>query len=161
MAEEEYTLDLNTDDAEQLRNKNRFESLSNKVELTAKERDEAVAKTTEEAAARSLAEKERDFYKDFSSTSSKFPNAHEYQDAIKEKVMSGYSVEDATVAVLNKEGKLGGQVPVPAPTFAPIAGGSATNAFQDGGQKSPQEMTQVERRAALVEAQNRGDLSIS
>src|SRR6185295_10830987 len=97
---------IEKDTEENLKVKNRFEQLSEKVILTSKERDElAKAKADLEAQNSSIA-KERDFYKDFSVNISKYPNASEYQDKILEKVKAGYSTEDAMVSVLAKEGKL-------------------------------------------------------
>ncbi len=80
----------------------------------------------------------------------------EYKDAIKEKVMKGYSVEDATVATLAAEGKFSAPV-APRET---IAGGSATNSIQSDGPKSMNEMTRDEKRAELLRAEAEGgDLS--
>jgi hypothetical protein len=110
---------------------------------------ETKAKEAEEKAA--LAQKEAGFYKDFSGSISKYPAANEYQDAIKEKVMSGYTVEDATVSVLAKEGKLGTVQAPPPPRQSP-AGGSAPTQIQQGGAKTVAEMTRDERRKALDES---------
>ena len=139
---------------EKLKVKNRFEKLSEKVAVTSKERDEALAKVQTEAEAKLNAEKERDFYKDFSANVSKYPSASEYQDKILEKVKSGYSTEDAMVSVLNKEGKL---------TFTPpeqkkpqAEGGSAPTTFS--GDKSLSDMTPTEKLSALAEADKSGDL---
>lgn len=137
----------------------RIKSLSSKVKTVADERD--AAKAGQEAAdARALAaEKERDFYADFAVSSPKHPGASEYRDAIKEKVMAGYSVEDATVSVLNAEGKLSASV-VPVVEVAPAAGGSAVNQLPDSN-KTAADMTQAERREALIEAEKRGDISLT
>lgn len=129
--------------------------VSNLTETLKTEREEK-AKSDQakaDAEARAIAaEKERDFYSSFSDSTSQYPQASEYKDAIKEKVLAGYSVEDATVSVLAKEGKL---------TSAPqprenIAGGSATNAMQAQGDKSIRDMERAEKRAALIEAENEG-----
>ena len=64
--------------------------------------------------------------------------------------MSGYTVEDATVAVLAKEGKLTG-MPTPQPPVENPAGGSAITNL-GGGEKSLNEMSRDEKRAALVDA---------
>lgn len=122
----------------------RIRDLSGKVKLTSQERDElAEAKTALEQDKTKL-EKERDFYKDFSATSAKYPQAGEFQDKILEKVQSGYSVEDATVSVLNSEGKL-----IPQKEDVEIvAGGSATITPPEGS-KGPDDMTQAERRERL------------
>jgi hypothetical protein len=116
----------------------RIKQLSDKVELTSKERDEL--KTLNETTTR-----ERDFYKGYSEIIATQPHAKDHQEEIKEKVLKGYSVQDATFAVLGAAGKLGG-TPAPAPQ---VAGGSAATAMPQGGEKSPAEMSQAERRAQL------------
>lgn len=117
----------------------RITELSDKVKTAAGERDT-------EKAGREAAERERDFYKGFSETVATNPSAKDHQDEIKEKVLKGYSVQDATFAVLGAAGKLGGQAPVATPQ---VAGGSATTTVTNQLQKSPTEMTQAERRTQL------------
>lgn len=152
-------LDLNTDDSIN-RTQKRITDLSTKVADTAAERDAANAKAAEQETARLAAEKERDFYASFTDTAAKYPNALEYKDKIKEKVMSGYSAEDAAVAVLASEGKFTMSTPPVAPP-APAGGGSAVNNLPIGGaNKSVAEMTRNEKRDALLEAQKRGDISL-
>jgi hypothetical protein len=141
---------------EQLKDKNRFEKLSEKVILTSKERDEALAKARAEAEAKSAVEKERDFYKDFSVNVSKYPQASEYQEKILEKVKSGYSTEDAMVAVLAKEGKLSSQTYSTPQQQIQAEGGSAPTI--QSGNKSIYDMTAAEKLAALAEADKKGDL---
>ena|SRR3990167_3258408 len=138
----------------------RIKSLSSKVKTASEERD--AAKTAQEAAevAKQSAEKERDFYASFADSVTKYPAASEFRDKIKDKVLAGYSPEDATVSVLNAEGKLTPTVE-PAPVAAPAAGGSAVNQLPDFSNKTAAEMTQVERRAALVEAEKRGDIGLT
>lgn len=136
-----------------LENKNRLEKLSEKVIFTAKERDEANAKTQVEVEARSKAEKERDFFRDFSKLSGQYPAAHEYQDKILEKVNSGYSPEDATLAVLAKEGKLGGSIK-PITQQSPAGGSSATMMAEFD--KAPSEMSREEMKSKLMELENQG-----
>ena len=123
---------------EPTRAEDRIKQLSDKVELTSKERDEM--KTLNESTTR-----ERDFYKGFSEVVTTHPAAKEHQGEILEKVQKGYSVQDATFAVLGAVGKLG-NAPVATPQ---VAGGSASTAMPQGGEKSPSEMTQAERRAQL------------
>lgn len=136
--------------------KNRFSQLSEKVIITSKERDEANAKLQAEAEARTNAEKERDFYKGFSTSISKYPHASEYQDKILEKVKSGYDVEDAMVAVLAKEGRLNmSSAPVQQP-IGQVEGGSAPTITE--GSKTLQDMSPEEKFAALVEAEKTGGL---
>ncbi len=152
--EPEIPADAGTETEKPTRPANRFKDLSDKVELTAKERDEANT-------AKLAAEKELDFYKTFSKISSKpeYQFASEFQDKIKEKVLSGYDMEDATISVLGKAGKLGNFTP-PLKRDSPV-GGSAVNSMVGGAEKSAAEMTQAERRQALIDSdlQEPGSLS--
>ena len=147
--EEEYDFSLEETNIKNNKIQERITNLSQKVELTAKERDELAAAKQAIEAEREAALKERDFYKNFNQQAAKYPGAIEYQDQILEKVKAGYSEEDATIAVLAKEGKF----TPPAPKVeeqAPIAGGSATTTVQ--GPKPTSDMSQEERRAKLAEA---------
>lgn len=138
-----------------------------RVKKLLSEREEAIQgkadsdKAKEEAEAKAIeSQKEAEFYKDFSAQTAKYPNAPEFQDAIKEKVMAGYSVDDATVAVLAREGKFNpapeGAVEVESP-----AGGSAPTAMSAAVDKPLSEMTRDEKRAQLVELEAKGDISLS
>lgn len=147
-------IDISTEEPTITRVDTRLTDLSKKVKDTAGERDV-------ERHAREAAEKERDFYKDFSQTSAQFPQANDHMEAIKDKVMSGYSVKDATVSVLNEEGKLMPPPQAPPPPPRPAAGGSALTNPPEGGMKQVSEMSRDEKRAALVEAEKRGDISLS
>lgn len=128
----------------------RNKDLSEKVKTTAEERDKANQ-------AREAAEKERDFYKDFSKQSSKYPNAADYEDEIREKVMKGYDMNDAVVAVLNKKGKL--NMNAPKIERETVAGGSAITTNPSG--KGPKDMTQAERLAELRKAESEGFIGLS
>ena len=127
----------------------RIKQLSDKVELTAKERDEKNRLLTEESSKRESAEKERDFYQGFSDVVSNNPLAKEHKEDILAKVKSGYTVQDATFAVLGALGKLGN---TQAPTPPSPAGGSAPTTLPQGGVKPVGDMTQEERRAELAQA---------
>lgn len=136
----------------------RIKNLSSKVRETSTERDEAKAAAEAARAEAESATKERDFFKGFSAISEKYPGASEYQDAILEKVNAGYSHEDAALSVLNANGKLTAPA---APTVQPIiaGGGSAATVIPDGGAaKAVSEMTQVERREALMSPDRQADL---
>lgn len=143
-----------------LKAKNRFEQLSEKVITTSKERDDAAAKANAAETARLNAEKERDFYKDFSANVSKYPNAGSYQDKILEKVKAGYSTEDAMVSVLAKEGKLNSmqenQVPASYGSAPIVEGGSSPTVLP--GNKQASDMSAADRLNALKEAEQSGDL---
>ena len=119
----------------ELRNKD----LSEKVIQTAKERDEANAKVA-------LLEKENEFRKGFSKVASKYEGASDYEDKILEKVNSGYDLEDATISVLAKAGKLQN---APQARQSP-AGGSASTAIQSGDDKPVSDMTTAEKREKLL-----------
>lgn len=121
----------------------RIKQLSEKVELTSKERDELKALNEQTI-------RERDFYKGIADVLPSHPAAKDHQDEIKEKVLKGYSVQDATFAVLGAIGKLGGSTPDQPEMKVNVAGGSAATAMPQGGQKSPQEMSQAERREQLA-----------
>lgn len=130
---------------------NRFKDLTQK----AKELGETAER---EKMGRETAEKERDFYSGFSESVAKTPQAAEFKDEIKAKVLLGYSVEDATVSILHSKGKL---APL-APERETIAGGSATNTItQSSTNKTIGEMTRDEKRAAVLEAQSKGDISLT
>lgn len=155
-------LDLDLDNIESqaeqnVKVKNRFQQLSEKVILTSKEKDEALAKAQAEAEARLNVEKERDFYKDFSSNVTKYPNASEYQAQILEKVKGGYSTEDAMVAVLAKEGKLNASSSQVQHPIGQVEGGSAPTTME--GSKSPNDMTPEEKLTQLAELDKTGDLA--
>lgn len=151
MEEEEIDLDSsfnNESSAGDGRADKRFRDLSEKVKLTAQERDELAEAKAKAEAETVVARKEVEFYSSFADSASQYPGASEYKDAIKEKVMAGYTVEDATVSVLAKEGKLTSS---PSPRPDSPAGGSATTALKGSGEKSATEMTQAERLEALTQ----------
>jgi hypothetical protein len=127
----------------------RIKSLSSKVETTATERDEAVARADAEAAKTAEAERRASFAEGFTDIVASNPAAKDFKADIQTKVMSGMSLEDATFAVLGKAGKLGNQ---PEPTITNAGGSASTNLPSQGTTKSAAEMTQAERRAALEEA---------
>lgn len=158
--ENDNELNLNLDDLDQiqvneekkLQVKDRFAKLSEKMTLTAREKEEAETKLKVETEAKSKVEKERDFFRDFSQVSSKYPKATEYQDQILEKVNSGYTAEDAALAILAKEGKL--QMESPRPDN--ITGGSASTVINETGNKQIEEMSTDEKRNALFQMEKEG-----
>lgn len=144
-----------------LKVKNRFQTLSEKVKLEAQAKEQAEAKLLAEAEARVTAEKERDFFKDFSSKASQYQGASDHQDKIWEKVKAGYETEDAIIAVLGKEGKLGNQPPQEQRQNQVIAGGSASTILNDGGNKDLKDMTPDDKLNALFEIERQGGISLS
>jgi hypothetical protein len=140
---------------QKLKDKNRFDQLSEKVILTSKERDAEVEARKKVEAERDSILKEKEFYKDFSVNVAKYPGASEYQDRILEKVRSGYSTEDAMVSVLAKEGKLSS--PPAQQPYVQVEGGSAPTI--SGSNKSLRDMTKAEKLSALAEADKTGELA--
>lgn len=139
--DEQGTTEVETTEEKPSRSTNRFKDLSDKVETTAKERDEATAKAT-------ALEKELQFHKGFSKITSKFSGASEYEDKIKEKVLAGADPEEATVAILYKAGKLD-MGSAPAPRQSPMGGSAGTT--MTSGEKSLGDMTTAEKREALIQ----------
>lgn len=148
MADEiiEPTQDVETPEPRQDK---RIKNLSEKVETTAKERDDFKAEAV-------AAKKEGEFYKGFAGMVSKYPTASGLEEKIKAKVMQGYSVDDATVATLVSEGRFN---PAPKPIESPL-GGSAINQ-PAAAQKSIKEMTQAEKLAELRVREARGEIYLS
>ena len=93
------------------------------------------------------AKKDLEFFRNFNTVSTKYEGAAEFQDQIKEKVSAGYDLEDATVAVLNKQGRFVPPPPTPQPKESPAGGSAITNLSK--GSKSVSDMSQEERRAIL------------
>lgn len=157
MADEE--LDLEFEEEENINKvEKRIKTLSEKVKLTSEERDELKGLNAELTTEKESITKERDFFKGFNQVATKYQGANEYQDKIWEKVKSGYDVEDATISILAKEGKYTPAQPVAKGEVA--AGGSANTAMRGGEEKTPDKMTQEERRAALMEAEARGEFGL-
>lgn len=136
----------------------RIKDLSEKVRLTAEERDAAKRKIDEEVTRVAELQRERDFFASFSDVVSNNPAAKDHKEDILTKVKSGYSVEDATYAVLGRAGKLGQPQPI---VDSPVGGAATITQPVTGGQKSPSEMTRDEKRNALLEAEKRGEISLS
>lgn len=154
--------DLNLDDIEkEVNQKNVVEEriknlVTQKKEFEIKAEMESKARVELETKAKEM-ERERDFFASFSDSVAKNPAAAEYRDKIKEKVIGGYSMEDATIAVLHSEGKL-----IPKSERVEMAaGGSAPTQLSNQSPKSTQDMTQVDRLTALREAEKRGELFMS
>ena len=110
------------------------------------ERDKTLKALEKQKAETEALKKDIEFNKNFNTVSSKYQGASEYQDKIKELTNKGYDLEDATVAVLNKEGKFN-PTQAPVPKESPAGGSSATQVTK--GSKSVSEMTQDERRELL------------
>ncbi len=159
MADELDLEQLDSDIEGQNKVEKRIKDLSEKVRLTAEERDEQKRILGERDTKISDLEKERDFLNSFTEVSGKYPDASSYRDKIKEKVLKGYSVEDATISTLAGEGKF--TQPKAPVKIDNVAGGSAINQPITGGEKSLTEMSREEKRAKLMEAEQRGDISVN
>jgi|SRR3990167_2059114 len=142
MADEPITQPTPTPETpkEPSRAEERITQLSDKVRQEAEGREKAEREKSE-------LQRERDFYAGFSDVVATNPAAKDHKDDILSKVKSGYTVEDATYAVLGKAGKLGAQPQQPVQN---PAGGSAPNAITQSAEKPVAEMSQDERRAALA-----------
>lgn len=125
----------------------RIKELSNKVKTASEERDAEIQRGKEKDERIASLEKENAFNTGFVEILSSHSNAKEHKDAIKEKVFAGYSIEDATFAVLGKAGLL--NTPVATPPNP--AGGSAATQIPQSSSKNPSEMSQEERRKVLSE----------
>ena len=139
----------------------RIKDLSEKVRLTSEERDEKNRLLSERDQKIAELERENSFNSGFADVLASHPVAKDHKDDIRAKVLSGYSVEDATFAVLGKAGKLGQQAPPPPPKPENPAGGSAVTQPITGEEKKLNELTREEKRAKLLEAETRGDISIT
>lgn len=131
---------INSDESE---SQKRIKQLSEKVRLASEDRDEKDKLLKESNEKYATLERENAFNSGFADILGTQPLAKDFKDEIKAKVMSGYSPEDATFAVLGKAGKLGSS---PAP--ASPAGGSASTTLPTG-QKSVSEMSLAEKRSQL------------
>lgn len=156
---DELDLDLDLgDNTEEIitRNKKKINSLSEKLGESEKEKAD-LAKAKEEAEAKAnAATKDAEFFKGFNTISSKYQAASEYQDQIREKVMAGYELEDAAIAVLNREGKF--TPALQAEQRQPLAaGGSASIGITDNVEKPFEKMSRSELKSALQEAESKGD----
>ena len=134
----------------------RIKQLSDKVRLSETEKDELKKLSDEKDTKIASLERENAFNSGFADTVANTPQAKEFKDDIKAKVLSGYSLEDATYAVLGKAGKLNQSS---RENLESPAGGSATTTVTQGGTKSVKEMTPDERREALMEAEKAGAIS--
>lgn len=153
----ELNLDLDNIEAQEtqkLQVKDRFAKLSSDLTQSRKDKEEVEARLKAEADAKSQAEKERDFYKSFSQVSSKHPEATNYQDQILERVNRGMDTEEATVAVLYKEGKL--NLSTPQVEIGNVAGGSAPNT--PGVEKEYHDMNLEEKRGVMLGLEKSGEL---
>lgn len=135
---EETTIEVVEHKPEDRKDK-RFTDLSEKVRTASEERD--------------LANKRAEFAEGFVDVALKYKGADEYKEQIKEKVLGGYTIEDAALTVLAGEGKLQG-APKPA-----VAGGSATVVIPNTEDKQLSEYSQDEKRELLLKAEQDGDLA--
>lgn len=124
----------------------RFKTVSRKVTEERKRGDAEAEEKKKALEEKVIAQKETAFYKEFSKSISKYPQSSEFEEQIKERVLKGYTVEDATVAALNSAGKL----ILPKVEKENPAGGSAVTQTPKGD-KPINEMSPEEKRAKLKE----------
>lgn len=124
----------------------RIKQLSEKVRLTSEERDEKDNLVKERDIEIVSLKTENSFNSGFADVLGNHPAAKDFKDDIKTKVLAGYSVEDATFAVLGKAGKLG----APA-TRQDIAGGSADTTITGNANKEIKDMSLAEKRGVLAQ----------
>lgn len=148
----------------------RIKDLSHKVKTTSEERDTAQKSVEDLTKERDDAVKETEFYTTLSTVTDKYPDAKEFKDDILEKVKSGYSLEDAAVAILVREGKYVAPEASEESTEEVVeesetpAGGSAVNpppTDEKSMEAIIKEGTQEEKKAALIEEEKKGNLGLS
>ena len=135
----------------------RIKDLSEKVRLTSEDRDDQKRLLSERDVKIAELERENAFNSGFVDVMTNHPAAKDHKGDILAKVKGGYSIEDATFAVLGKAGKLG--QPPPLAVDNP-AGGSAVNP-PVVGERTLKELTRDEKRTKLLELEARGDISIT
>ena len=153
--EEDVQLDEQDDVQQESKVEKRIKQLSNKVKLTSKERDELVKANEKLKVERDTLKKDSEFNSSFAENPH-FQVAKDYKDEIKKKVSGGYSVDDAIVSVLAKEGKIDAIKSIENP-----AGGSATNLPMSGEPKALNDMSREEKRTEVEKAIERGDISLT
>lgn len=151
----EDELELELEDQQINKTEARIKDLSSKVREQATAAADAKKAADEANTAREAAEKRAEFLESFSDVATKYPGSSEYKADIEAKVHAGYSVEDAAVAVLASNGKFTPQVEQASYS---AAGGSANTEIPSYADKNVGEMTQEERRNALIELDNQGEL---
>ncbi len=157
MAEELITDSPEEQDATRI--EQRIRNLAaDKAKLTADKEEADKAKAQAEAE-KHAALKDAEFYKNFNTTASKYPGASDFQDKIREKVSLGLDLEEATLLVMAKEGKYSPPAQPQAPRQSPAGGSAPTTMISP--EKPLADQTQAERRAALMEAERRGDIGLN
>lgn len=136
----------------------RIKNLSEKVRLTSEERDNLAKLKQDLEIERDTAIKEKNFYANFADSVSKYPEAAQFKDKIREKVLAGYDPEDATLAILAREGKLSQKQEAVVERESP-AGGSASTNVPISGSKPVKDMSRDEKRAALLDLESNGELN--
>lgn len=153
-------LQLDLEEGQQItKTEQRIKSLATKVADEARQKEEAQSKLEEAQNARLVAEKKLEFVTAFSEVSGKYQGANDFRTEIEDKVSKGYSVEDATVSVLNANGKL---IPTAEQgiTVAPITagGGSAATALPNTAERPASELTREEMREELMKPERAAEL---
>jgi hypothetical protein len=137
----------------------RIKDLSSKAKKAYEERDAEKVERQKLADELAKVKKENEFTVAFAEQSAKYPAAKEFTEEIKQKVLSGYSVDDATISILAKKGKLESVASTEKEEARASLGGSATTTITQPVMKTPDQMTQAERREALLKAEQDGSLT--
>lgn len=139
-------------------NSNNADDINKK--LTAEEQSKKDAKELADTKAENARLK---FDNEFGTVSQTYPFAKDAKDDIKKKVDAGYTVEDATIAVLGKQGKLKTADQIQKENHdGDGLGGSApiNNNIDNGGKKEIKDMTQAEKLQALREEEAKGNIGM-
>lgn len=103
---------------------------------------------------------ELEFSKDFDRLATEYPHAQEKREEIREKVKNGYSVEDATFAVLGREKKLVTRSEIDArENKGRDLGGSSSTVIPRDGSEKPRTLEELRQDVKDLEA--RGEIRIS
>ena len=160
MANDELDLDIDLEEDVQKPHPvdKRIIKLNEKVRTVEEESAEKDRLLVQERAEKESLQKERDFLSSFGDTLGKYPNAASHRDEIKEKVLKGYSVEDATISTLAVKGELTPKIAI---VDNPAGGSAATTQQSTDPNRSLAQMSREEKRTALLEAEQKGDIYIS
>jgi len=133
--------------------------VENKEDLS-KKLDESEEKRRKDKAESDKKIADLQFENDFNKVTNKYPNAPELKDKIKEKVDAGIPIEDASVIVLNAEGKLITREEMIAAEAAHNSIGGSMDTQPPRGSKRPEEMTTEELRNELIKEEAKGTFKL-
>lgn len=133
---------------------NKLSEQERKYSLEIEDREKKMEKLQKEI-------EEARFEIDFSNELPKYPHAAQYKEEIKEYMNKGLAVSEATLIVLGKHNKLVTSDQMKKAEVENLSlGGSAPN-LKISREKNPEEMTQAERRNALIDLENEGVVGVN